>query len=53
MTALLTVIALELALLCVLVGSGLSMLDSAERRRANAEALERKLNNLRPWSEEQ
>lgn len=52
MNALLTVIALELALLCVLVGIGLSMLDRAERRRVEAETLERKLNNLRPWSEE-
>lgn len=53
MTSMLTVIALELGLLCILVAIGLSMFDRAERRRTEAEALERKLNSLRPWAEEQ
>lgn len=46
MSALLTVIALELALLCVLVGIGLSMLDRAERRRAEAEKAKRRLTDI-------
>ena len=51
MTSMLTVIALELGLLCILVAIGLSMFDRAERRRTKAEALDRKLNHLSARSE--